>query len=86
MDRSAELIPSDIEAKLRETVADVLDLDTSLVTEDLARGEIQQWDSLAHLRLVSEVESVFNVQFTMQQIGDITTFADLARLVATTRG
>lgn len=75
-----------IETAVREAIVDVLDIDPGSLTPALARGVIPQWDSLGHLRLVSEIESRLNVQFTMQQIADLGTLGDLVRTVAAMLG
>jgi acyl carrier protein len=44
--------------------------------------DIERWDSLNHLRLITETESAFSVRLTMSQIQQIKSLADLVRFVA----
>jgi acyl carrier protein len=48
--------------------------------------DIDTWDSLNHLRLITEVESSFSVQLSMQQIQKIQSLSDLVDAVATVTG
>ena len=47
----------------------------------LRRDELDQWDSLAHLRLISAVETEFGCTFSMEEIQGIESFADLLRFI-----
>jgi acyl carrier protein len=64
--------------QLRSVIADALDLKPADVTPELTRGsDAVDWDSMAHLRLVTAVEEVFGIRMTMDEIGSITTVAGL---------
>ena len=69
------------ENKLRNTVARVLLLDEADVTDELARKDIEAWDSLAHLMLISEVESTFQVTLTDDDILAIKTVGDVKKML-----
>ncbi len=45
------------------------------------RRDFDNWDSLTHLQLVSEIESAFNVRFEMEDIIDIESPADFKRII-----
>jgi acyl carrier protein len=44
--------------------------------------DIDAWDSLNHLRLITAVESAFSLHLSMQQIQKIHSLADLVNFVA----
>jgi acyl carrier protein len=46
---------------LTELIAAVLDVEPTLVTAVTAREDIDEWDSLAQLGVVSAVEETYNV-------------------------
>jgi acyl carrier protein len=48
--------------------ATVLELSPEEITEDLSPESCPRWDSLNHLRLVTEIEGSFGVQFTMAEV------------------
>jgi acyl carrier protein len=68
--------------RVKEIAAGIFQIDASSV--DLAMGpdDIERWDSLNHLRLITETESAFSVRLTMSQIQQIKSLADLVRFVA----
>lgn len=45
------------------------------------RSQFENWDSLTHMQLVSEIESAFGVNFEMDEIVDINKPADLMGLI-----
>jgi acyl carrier protein len=66
-----------LDEKLTEIVALVLLLETDEVSDDIKRGELEAWDSMAHLVLISEVENSFGITFEDDEIVEIYTVSDL---------
>lgn len=54
--------------KLNEVFQDVFDDDSIIVNADTTADDIEDWDSLEHINLVSAVEKEFGVKFTMAQV------------------
>ena len=65
------------EEKLEEIVSKVLLLEQSEVDDNISRESTEAWDSLAHLMLINEVESTFEVSFSDDDIVEINTIGDL---------
>ena len=65
------------EKALREIVAKVLILEENDVNDAVSRENTESWDSLAHLMLITEVESAFGVTFSDEDIIEIKTISDL---------
>lgn len=53
--------------KLSEIFTDVFDEDIT-VTAQTTAADIEGWDSLTHITLISEVEDAFGIKFSMKQI------------------
>ncbi len=51
------------------------------ITMDSDREEIEQWDSLAHVMLIGEVESEFRVKIPFEAIGQIRSLKDIRRFL-----
>ncbi len=47
------------------------------VDETCSQKNCEKWDSLAHLNLIVELESEFNVSFEPEDIADMTSFSDV---------
>ena len=52
---------------------------------ELMREEVEAWDSLNHLKIVSAVEEVFGVKLSMDEIQSIDGLPRLAALIAAHR-
>lgn len=67
--------------KLAELVAELFDLDPGIVKDELTPEDVELWDSLNHLRLVTAVEQEFGVRFSTAEIESITSFGALRALI-----
>lgn len=67
--------------KLREIVSELFEVDPSEVKDELTPEDVELWDSLNHLRLVSAVEEEFHVKLSMKEIESIRSLAALRRLI-----
>lgn len=51
-----------------------LELDSTVDVTALKYREIPQWDSIGHMTLIAELESVFDVMFTTEQVIGLSSF------------
>lgn len=54
--------------KLNEIFADVFEDDTIEVKETTSSADIEDWDSLTHITLISAVEEEFGIKFAMKDV------------------
>jgi acyl carrier protein len=69
-------------ARVRDVFRAELDDDSLVVALDTRQQDLKAWDSLAHIRLVSGIESEFDVQFSLgeiEQINSVRQFVDLIK-------
>jgi acyl carrier protein len=66
--------------KLAVVFRDVFDL-PNLEIDDLTRDNFALWDSLAHVKLIIEIEEAFNVKFTIDQVADTRSVEELRKLI-----
>ena len=52
--------------KLTEVFREVFDLDDVVITPDTVADDIEEWDSLEHISLISAVERTFKMKFKMK--------------------
>lgn len=67
--------------RLRDLIAEMLDLPQSEITLETSRADTATWDSLNHLQLITAIESEFGATLTMEEIADVKTVDDLHRIV-----
>ena len=60
---------------LYQAFASSLNIKLSTVTDDLTYNIIPEWDSTAHMLLVSEIEDVFDVMLDTDDIIDLSSVA-----------
>ena len=61
--------------------ASVLGVSPETLTPGTACGDIPEWDSVMHLRLVMEAEARYGVSIPLESIPNLHTLADFARAV-----
>lgn len=54
--------------KYNQIFTDVLGADKNILNEHFTFKEVPQWDSVAHLSLISELEDAFDVMFESEDI------------------
>ena len=63
--------------KLEEIIAKNFELDPSQIKKEMTPADIETWDSLSQLNLISTIEKEFQIKleideiFTVMKIGDI---------------
>ncbi len=63
----------EIRTTLERVFQDVFENESFTFSDALAREDLKSWDSLGHIRLVSTAEEAFGVQFTLDEIAELTT-------------
>lgn len=58
---------NEIYEKLNAVFSDVFDEDIS-VTGETTAADIEDWDSLTHITLISEVEDAFDIKLSMKDV------------------
>ena len=70
------------EQKLRGIFAEALGIDESLVTDELTYNAIPEWDSIAHMALISEIDDAFDTMLDTDDVLDMSTFAKAKEIMA----
>ena len=72
MDAAPNTTQAAILDRLQEIFRAELDDDGLTIGMDTRQADLKAWDSLAHIRLVSGIESEFDFQFNLAEIEEIT--------------
>ena len=65
--------------ELISAVADVLCVEEGSLSDGSGRDSIAEWDSLAHLQILAEVEARFNVVIPFEEVASIRCIGDLRK-------
>ena len=67
--------------KLTKAFSTALNISPSLVTDDLKYQGITQWDSVTHMILVAEIESVFDIAINTDDIIDMSSVGKAKEII-----
>lgn len=70
-----------IYSKLTEIFRDIFDDDSLQVTPELTAADVDEWDSLNHIRLVVSIERAFGMSFSAAQVGRLKNVGEFAELI-----
>lgn len=68
---------NEVFAKMAEICKDVFDDENLNVTESLTALDVENWDSLANLTLINELEQEFEVAFTLDEVTESRNLGEL---------
>lgn len=71
-----------LESQIEEIFQEVFDDDTLRLSSLDSRDSLQAWDSLGHVRLISALEDAFGLSFTLDEIENMTSVAQVVATVA----
>ncbi|MGO4516122.1 acyl carrier protein [Terriglobus sp. 2YAB30_2] len=77
MDSSAILL------ELQDIFRDVLDQPDLVLTSKSNASTVEDWDSLAHINLVTAVEKRYKIKFALGELQDLKNVGDMADLIQT---
>tara|TARA_B100001093_G_C26855321_1_gene1027162 strand:+ start:3229 stop:3468 length:240 start_codon:yes stop_codon:yes gene_type:complete len=60
--------------KYKKTFIDTFSIDSKLLDKNLEYNTINEWDSIGHMTLISEIESVFDITFETDDIIEFSSF------------
>ena len=74
--------PREIMNRLNRVFQEVFDDNTIRVTAQTTADDIDDWDSLEHITLISAVEREFRMKFKMGEISSMRNVGEMARIIA----
>ena len=76
---------NEIFERLNEVFQDVFDDDSITVTAATTAADIEDWDSLSHITLVSAVEDEFRMKFSMKEVVEMKNVGEMVEIIAARR-
>ncbi|MDR1016159.1 MAG: acyl carrier protein [Coriobacteriales bacterium] len=67
--------------RLDAVFQDVFDDDDIHVSADTTADDIEDWDSLEHINLISSIEDEFGMKFSMGEVTEMRNVGEMAELV-----
>ena len=69
--------------RLNEVFRDVFEDDEITVNEDTTADDIEDWDSLEHINLISAVEDEFGIRFKMGEVSSMKNVGEMVEIIKT---
>jgi acyl carrier protein len=67
--------------RIKDVVGQVLDIDFKEYGDNVDIFNCEEWDSMNHIRLIVELERVFSVSFSDDEVLDMTSFEGICRII-----
>ena len=67
--------------KLKESFAKALDVSIEIINEELEYRGIDEWDSITHMFLISQIEDDFDVSISPDDVIDMSSFSKALELI-----
>ncbi len=71
-----------LDERVREVVAETFDLDPREIGPDASAQTLAAWTSLAHLRLMANIEQAFGLRLTMDEMTTMTNIPAIVQVLA----
>ena len=72
-----------ISASIIALVATSLDVAPATLSQDSGPASVAEWDSLAHVTVITAAEKAFGVEFAVDEMLSINSIANLCQLIET---
>ncbi len=72
---------AEITEKLQEIFRDVFDDETIVVFDGMTSDDVENWDSLSHINLITDIETQFGITFTTEEIVDTKNVGEFIRVI-----
>ena len=70
-----------MEERVKQIMADVLDLDAATIDDSTAMDRIESWDSLSHINLCLSLEQDFQVSLSVDEMESMLAYDDVVRVL-----
>lgn len=67
--------------ELNGVMRDIFDDESINATRQMTAAEVENWDSMGHIRLVLAVEEAFKIKFATPEISSFANVGDLVNLI-----
>lgn len=70
-----------VTARLNEVFQDVFDDEDIRISDETTADDIEAWDSLEHISLISAVEKAFKMRFTMKEVSGMKNVGEMINIL-----
>ena len=75
------MVKEEVTTKLHDIISNVLKLSGLDLTDDMSANDIDGWDSLSNMTIISEIEHTFNIKLKMRDIVHMKNIGDMCDII-----
>ena len=72
---------TEVVSKLTVIFREVFNDNTLNLTDELTANDVEQWDSLSHMLLITEIEKVFSIKFKLKDLNKMRNVGDMVDII-----
>lgn len=70
---------ADVQVIFEDVISKILLLENEQINDNVSRDNLEEWDSMTHLALISELEQVFDIILSDDDVTEIKTIGDIKK-------
>lgn len=67
--------------KLTPVFRQVFNNESIVVTDEMTASDVDGWDSLSHMLLITEVETAFSIKFKLRELNKMKNVGDMIEII-----
>jgi len=67
--------------KLTAVFHEVFNDNSIILKDDMTANDVENWDSLTHMLMITKVEEVFGIKFKLKELNKLKTVGDLVGML-----
>lgn len=71
----------EIISKLTEIFREVFNDDSIVLRDDMTASDVDSWDSLTHMLMITKVEETLNIKFKLRELNKLKQVGDLIAVI-----
>tara|TARA_B100001057_G_scaffold122569_1_gene121436 strand:- start:3901 stop:4146 length:246 start_codon:yes stop_codon:yes gene_type:complete len=72
----------EIRIKLKDIFQNIFEDDKIELTDDLSAKDVENWDSLTHMILITEIEEKFEIKFSLKDLNQLEDVGNLIQIIS----
>lgn len=76
-----KMIKEDILKKVRTAFIEVLEHEKFELSEETTADDVDGWESITHMMIISEIEKSFEIKFKLMDLMNMNNIGDLIRVI-----
>lgn len=72
---------TDVVSKLEKILEEVLEHKNFVITDELTAKDVDGWDSLSHMLIITQIEKSFNIKFKLRDLNKLNNVGALISVI-----